>query len=151
VYDIGAFSWRVAFLVVGFPGVLVALLALRINDPVRGINDIELNETESSADDLPGSPLRGDAALSPQPDGPFLHAPKDGEKSVSLDDKVSGNNSDVRDQEKICRGACSDMWSALRSQVADAIEICSNPYYFFSVMGFCASNFALGTEWPSYN
>lgn len=36
-------GWRVAFFVCGVPGVVVALSVLRLNDPVRGINDRELH------------------------------------------------------------------------------------------------------------
>lgn len=35
----GAFSWRVAFFICGFPGILVALLVMTVNDPHPGIND----------------------------------------------------------------------------------------------------------------
>ena len=56
-YGIGAilgstFSWRVAFLGIGIPGIIIAFLVLTINDPVRGINDAEdtlENSTKTSA------------------------------------------------------------------------------------------------------
>jgi len=34
-----AWSWRVAFFVCGFPGILVSLLVLTLNDPSPGVND----------------------------------------------------------------------------------------------------------------
>lgn len=43
-YGIGAvigqiYGWRIAFYVCGIPGIIVALSILKLNDPVRGIND----------------------------------------------------------------------------------------------------------------
>lgn len=36
-----AFSWRIAFFVVGIPGIIVAVIVLKCCDPIRGINDSE--------------------------------------------------------------------------------------------------------------
>lgn len=41
-----SYGWRVAFYVCGIPGLLLSFAVLRINDPVRGINDPELSEVE---------------------------------------------------------------------------------------------------------
>lgn len=50
-YGIGAvlgaaYGWRIAFIAIGFPGLVVAMSILRLTDPKRGINDI--NERQSS-------------------------------------------------------------------------------------------------------
>ncbi len=47
-----AFSWRTAFFVVGFPGLLVALLALAIREPSRGASDQTRTNCENEAPSL---------------------------------------------------------------------------------------------------
>ena len=34
-------SWRVAFFACGAPGILAALMVLRLNNPIMGINDLK--------------------------------------------------------------------------------------------------------------
>ena len=34
-------SWRVAFFACGAPGILAALMVLRLNNPIMGVNDLK--------------------------------------------------------------------------------------------------------------
>jgi MFS family permease len=46
-----AFGWRAAFYFVGLPGLLLAILALRLHDPPRGARDDEVTESNESVVD----------------------------------------------------------------------------------------------------
>ena len=47
-------SWRVAFFACGAPGILAALMVLRLNNPIMGINDLKetIAEGEGEGDYL---------------------------------------------------------------------------------------------------
>lgn len=58
------FTWRVAFLLVGVPGVLVAIaLKLIVKEPPRGHADIELRAAPAPEDVVPEEPARPAATL----------------------------------------------------------------------------------------
>ena len=45
-------SWRVAFFACGAPGILAALMVLRLNNPIMGINDLKETIPEGEVDYL---------------------------------------------------------------------------------------------------
>ena len=47
-------SWRVAFFACGAPGILAALMVLRLNNPIMGVNDLKetIPEGEGEGDYL---------------------------------------------------------------------------------------------------
>lgn len=50
-----AFGWRWAFVVCGVPGILLASLIPTLNDPVRGINDQQKDDSDTEASSLTSS------------------------------------------------------------------------------------------------
>jgi MFS family permease len=144
----GSVGWREAFFVVGFPGVVLSLLALRMNDPVRGINDTDMYDMESEEDDSPRSPLRSPSSSSSNGAAEMTrrasHSPHDvtGPQSSSpMSRRMSGSPGSANGE-----APAVGIVEALKLQIKEAVEIITNPYYFFSVGGLCANNFAIG-EW----
>jgi MFS family permease len=107
-----AFSWRVAFLAVGIPGVVAAITVLRCNDPVPGIND----EEEEVEDSNKNKEFSVETSLLP----PAANSTSDGSYS-----------------------------SMLYTFFDECMQVLSNKYYFYSLAGLVANNFALGglAEW----
>lgn len=55
-----ALGWRWAFVAVGIPGIIVALLILKLNNPVRGINDPQEIEEDQESSKLMSSAVDND-------------------------------------------------------------------------------------------
>lgn len=126
-YGVGAvlgslFGWRVAFLACGVPGILLGTMVLRLNNPVRGINDDKTDypeENEETNDLLATETTSG------------LSAGKSTENSYHL----SGDKSS---------SGCKKWLSELGVQVAELRELLVNPEYMLATAGLTFSNFAMG-------
>jgi MFS family permease len=55
------FGWRMAFMIVGLPGILTAILVWRLREPVRGATDLPVHET--ALDEISESPAQTSRAL----------------------------------------------------------------------------------------
>jgi len=130
----GAFGWRVAFVVCGIPGIFVAVMILRLNDPVRGINDKVPIEGIGEKDIMFSETEGGSRALS------VTHLSTNGQL---LDGKhLSSNQSDESRQSDLK----PDWKEELRVMTKELYEICSNSHFMFATGGLVASNFALGMK-----
>lgn len=122
----GLYGWRVAFYVVGIPGILVAISVLTVNDPARGINDnlanVQVKKTNSDQEDqLDNEPLSIESAKKSESDATYLNPTDQSQRHMN-----------------------SSWKEGLRLAYKETWEICTNPHYFCCVMGLSASNFALG-------
>jgi MFS family permease len=63
----GAFGWRVAFLACGIPGIFAAIMILRLNDPMRGVNDKASEERSGSPSDTQLLPPRSSSSSANHP------------------------------------------------------------------------------------
>jgi MFS transporter, Spinster family, sphingosine-1-phosphate transporter len=133
----GAYSWRVAFVAIGIPGILVGIAILSLNDPKRGINDN--NEHTNNTNE--------------------------GSSSNSSTDSYGVPSDDYTDQDAMMRSvpplnSTSDAkaapigeklgWKAEVKVLLDELkEILSNKHFMFALGGQTAGNFALGglAEW----
>ncbi|HEX8649398.1 MAG TPA: MFS transporter [Pyrinomonadaceae bacterium] len=55
------FGWRMAFMIVGLPGILTAILVWRLQEPVRGATDVPVHKT--ALDEISESPAQTSRAL----------------------------------------------------------------------------------------
>ena len=80
----GSFGWRIAFLVCGIPGILLSLLIIQLNNPVRGIND-HFDQSQSYDDDTSTSIRTAENQSS------LLHGPPSSSSSASLQQRQSNH------------------------------------------------------------
>lgn len=112
------FGWRWAFVACGIPGIIVAMLIIKLNNPVDGINDI------SPRDDETGVGINDtESLLSP---------------SNKKDDDIGPSFTNKDGREKEHKSA------TFRETISEIYEIVSNPVFFLCVLGLAANNFALG-------
>ena len=113
-------------MVVGLPGMLVSLASLRVNEPVRGINDLEVEGSEGRA-----SSINNNTNANTNDDTGVGISASTSRRHESAQHTVIG----------VSYGGVVDQASVL---VAESLMILSNPHFFFALGGLCANNYAVG-------
>lgn len=119
------FSWRAAFFVAGAPGLLLAILVLRVKDPPRGSQDGPEGEGETTrpASAAPGQPTAGAARAGlPAADHPRTNTPASG----------------------AARADYSPASKPAAGPVAIYLSLLKQAPYMLVVLGYAAYTFALG-------
>lgn len=120
------FSWRVAFLAVGFPGVLLSISVLFCNDPYPGLNDENLHSMNHSS----GSDSNDSVTPLVVTTSPFIEHQNVGSSSANSD-QISIKS------------------FSYQQLIQDLKVIFTNPHYNLSLAGLVANLFAMGglAEW----
>jgi MFS transporter, Spinster family, sphingosine-1-phosphate transporter len=139
------FSWRVAFLAVGLPGVVLSISVLFCNDPVPGLNDENLHNSSSPTASFNSLSLSGSST---------------GSSSSSQDSvtELVTTTSPLTNSSETPLSTSSTAPLHINSftyqqLIHDLQVILTNPHYNLSLAGLIANLFAMGglAEWfPSF-
>ena len=136
------FGWRWAFVACGIPGIVVAMLIIKLNNPIDGINDAPPVDTSSSTgtdNDTVKDTEIGDGIESGKDtdmDTEALLSPM-----YKKDDDISKKH--IQSQSSTNTKSNSKSQS-FHESMSEIYEIVSNPVFFLCVLGLAANNFALG-------
>jgi len=130
-YGVGAvlgslYGWRVAFLACGVPGLLLASLVLRLNNPVRGINDDNADYSDGNNEENNDLLVVENSSFS---------TTKPSRSDFRLSD--GNNGGDIAPKK-------SSWYEELRLQAAELRELLVNPQYMLATAGLTFSSFAMG-------
>eukprot|EP01035_Chromulina_nebulosa_P021410 gene21410-27735_t len=122
-----AFSWRIAFIVCGGPGIIAAITTLTINDPVRGINDIADNSEKSLIDNEDNTT-----------ENPIIN--KSFSNPFDVPPTTTSNNNNLSNK---------STYQQFKVVYDEMIQILSNKHFMLATAGLISNNFALGglAEW----
>jgi hypothetical protein len=153
-----AFSWRVAFLGVGLPGIAASVCVLLCNNPVHGVNDPEHHESEQqkSVAMVVSPPQSGSTEDTVNPLAPPPVKSKAHDESTSSD---GGSEADLVPRERGGEegGEGADAHNSnggtLDRMGRDVRAVLTNKVFMVATLGSVANTFALGglAEWfPAY-
>ena len=132
-------GWRAAFLIIGLPGILVAVTVLQINNPYFGVHE------NNDHKDIHGARQEGE-------DG---DEGEDSERLKSVEIK-SLDQVPLKPRSSSCvativpaASAPIDWRAELSKSAGEYRQIMTNPHFLFALLGQCANNFALGglSDW----
>jgi MFS transporter, Spinster family, sphingosine-1-phosphate transporter len=135
------FSWRVAFLAVGLPGVILSFTVLYCNDPVFGINDDLLHSSSSSSSTIASTSVSLDSS---NDSGAALVITQTSSPLMVMNSPIS--TSSTSSSPPSSSPPSSSSFSQLKQ---DMKIILTNPHFNLSLAGLVANLFAMGglAEW----
>ena len=131
------FGWRWAFVGCGIPGILVAITIMRINNPVKGINDIK-PEDQNQIQLTNFTKVEDQQSLVEEQNEVQVSSPTStNTPKTSTHSSKSASSNDFLTEMSIA-------WTEIKI-------ISSNKVFALCALGFAASNFALGglADWAS--
>ena len=149
------FGWRWAFIGCGIPGIIVAITVMRINNPVKGVNDIDSSKpntlsnthtniiTNSSSSSIKSNQNQNQNQVQLTTFARTheeIHDPSP--TTTSHHPNSSTHTSKIN---------ASSVWLEMKIALSEVKIILSNKVFTLCALGFAASNFALGglADWAS--
>jgi MFS family permease len=133
-----AYGWRAAFLACGAPGIVIALLVMKLQNPERGIND---NNDDAQHHHLHshqhnhGETREGRTAVSSHSRGSSSHSTQSSSTQDSFEKDMSING---------CRIIRQKLLAELKVFMSEMGEILANKHFTLCVLGYAANCFAGG-------
>lgn len=124
------FSWRVAFLAVGFPGVILSVTVLFCNDPYPGLNDENLHSSKNPMNQSSSGSDSNDSVT------PLFETTSPLAENQNVDSPTSYDHISIQS-------------FSYQQLLHDIKLIFTNPHYNLSLAGLVANLFAMGglAEW----
>ena len=146
----GNYGWRVAFLACGLPGILIGTYALKVNNPVRGIND-EIKSSSGTDLNTPNSHTH-DTTLIHTHMSPMHTYDRLNLTEIPLSSDVDTPSPTSTRSIARPKHTYKDLKIATYAFISDLGELLQNPTYMSTTMGNAAGNFALGglADWYMY-